>query len=167
MGILALDLATKTGWAHMPSAGMIQSGVWDFRPKRFEGGGMRYVRFQALLRELHRAEPIKTIYFEEVRRHIGTDAAHIYGGLLAHLSAWCDQEEVPYSGVPVGTIKKWATGKGNANKAAMVEAMVARGFLPDDDNEADALAILLCSLPADLSKALVERQRNSRKMVAA
>jgi len=45
--------------------------------------------------------------------------------------------------VPVGTIKRFATGKGNANKAAMMEAARKRGFSPTDDNEADAIAILL------------------------
>ena len=51
-----------------------------------------------------------------------------------------------YEGVPVGTIKRFATGRGNADKAAMVAAMKARGFNPADDNEADALAILLWAI---------------------
>ena len=50
---------------------------------------------------------------------------------------------MPYQGVPVGTIKRFATGKGNADKAAMIAAMRARGYLPADDNEADAIALLL------------------------
>lgn len=48
----------------------------------------------------------------------------------------------PYCGVPVGSIKKRATGKGNAEKAAMVAAVRSMGFEPSDDNEADALALL-------------------------
>ena len=44
--------------------------------------------------------------------------------------------------VPVGTIKRHATGKGNAPKEAMIAAARARGFSPADDNEADAIAIL-------------------------
>jgi hypothetical protein len=44
--------------------------------------------------------------------------------------------------VPVGTIKKHATGKGNADKAAMVAAMRGLGFGPADDNEVDALVLL-------------------------
>ena len=43
----------------------------------------------------------------------------------------------------VGTIKRFATGKGNADKAKMVAAIEARGFRPADDNEADAIALLL------------------------
>jgi hypothetical protein len=51
--------------------------------------------------------------------------------------------DIQYQGVPVGTVKKHATGKGNSNKDAMVEA--ARSKWPDidikDDNQADALWI--------------------------
>jgi Holliday junction resolvasome RuvABC endonuclease subunit len=45
--------------------------------------------------------------------------------------------------VPVGTIKRFIAGKGNADKKAVIEAVRARGFRPNDDNEADAIAILL------------------------
>ena len=82
--------------------------------------------------------PIAAICFEEVRRHAGTDAAHVYGGLMATLTAWAELRGVPYQGVPVGTIKRHATGKGNADKEAMIAAVRARGFTPADDNEADA-----------------------------
>ena len=61
---------------------------------------------------------------------------------LAHVTAWCEHHQIPYEAVPVGTIKRHATGKGNASKAAMIDAMHARGFDPADDNEADALALL-------------------------
>ena len=85
---------------------------------------------------------IAAIHYEEVRPHAGTDAAHVYGGLLATLTAWAEQRAIPYQGAPVGTVKKHATGKGNAGKPAMIAAARARGFDPTDDNEADALAIL-------------------------
>jgi Holliday junction resolvasome RuvABC endonuclease subunit len=81
-----------------------------------------------------------------VRRHAGTDAAHVYGGLLATLSAWAEQRSIPYAGVPVGTIKRYATGKGNAGKEAVICAMRQRGYTSADDNEADALALLLWAI---------------------
>ena len=141
--ILALDLGTTTGWAMRGHDGLITSGTASFRPRRFDGGGMRYLRFVNWLTELDQlAGPIATIWFEEVRRHAGTDAAHVYGGLMATLTAWAEMRGVPYQGVPVGTIKKHATGKGNASKAMMIEAAQARGHRPVDDNEADAIAIL-------------------------
>jgi Holliday junction resolvasome RuvABC endonuclease subunit len=89
---------------------------------------------------------IDVVHFEEVRRHLGTDAAHVHGGLLATLTSWCEEHGVPYSGVPVGTWKRHACGKGNASKDDVIAAMRARGFEPADDNEADAIAILLWAL---------------------
>ena len=142
MNILALDLGTKTGWA-LISGGVVTSGTMSFANDRFSGGGMRFLRFKQWLTEVKScAGEIDAVYFEEVRRHLGVDAAHTYGGFMATLTAWCEHHEIPYSGVPVGTIKKAATGKGNAGKDEMIAAMVARGHNPGDDNEADALALL-------------------------
>ncbi|SHF05159.1 crossover junction endodeoxyribonuclease RuvC [Thermomonas hydrothermalis] len=141
--ILALDLGTTTGWALRDRTGRITSGSQSFKPQRFEGGGMRYLRFGRWISEIQTSvSELQFLYFEEVRRHASTDAAHAYGGFLATLTAWCEHHGVPYQGVPVGTIKKHVTGKGNASKDEMMAAMRARGYLPTDDNEADALALL-------------------------
>jgi Holliday junction resolvasome RuvABC endonuclease subunit len=145
--ILALDLGTTTGWALRTSDSRITSGTITFKPSRFEGGGMRYLRFRRWLAEIaDLAGGLGRIAFEEVRSHAGTDAAHIYGGFLGQLTAWCEERAIPYEGVPVGTIKRFATGKGNAGKEAVIAAMRARGFAPADDNEADALALLLWTI---------------------
>ena len=83
------------------------------------------------------------------RRHLSTDAAHVHGGLLATLTAWCEQNAIAYQGVPVGTIKRFIAGKGNADKQAVIAAVRERGFSPADDNEADAIAILLWAIETD------------------
>jgi len=141
--ILALDLGQKTGWAVRNADGAIASGTVEFKPGRFEGGGMIYLRFRAWLQEVNEtAGGVGAVYFEEVRSHRGVAAAHAYGGFLAHLTAWAEANEIPYAGVPVGTIKRHATGNGNANKEAVIAAVRALGFDPADDNEADALALL-------------------------
>lgn len=141
--ILALDLGTRTGWAFRDRAGTITSGTHEFRPGRFEGAGMAFLRFGGWLGEtLQLAGGIDAVAFEEVRAHAGTLAAQVYGGFLAHLTAWCERHAIPYLGVPVATIKRHATGKGNASKDEVIAAMRRRGHDPRDDNEADALAIL-------------------------
>jgi len=141
--LLALDLGTTTGWALRGNDGHVTSSCECFRAQRFEGGGMRFLRFKRWLTELKtHADGIDTLYFEEVRRHVSTDAAHAYGGFLATLTAWCEHHQIPYQGVPVGTIKKHATGKGNAGKHEVIAAMHKRGYTPTDDNQADALALL-------------------------
>ena len=142
--VLCLDLGPATGWAMRLAGGSIHSGTTSFRPSRYDGGGMRYLRFRTWLDGLVAdVGGAAAVYFEEVRRHAGADAAHIYGGFLATLTAWCELRSIAYQGVPVGTIKRHVTGKGNADKAAVIAAIRARGFNPADDNEADALAILL------------------------
>jgi Holliday junction resolvasome RuvABC endonuclease subunit len=140
---LALDLGTTTGWALRPRDGNTAHGYVSFKTQRFEGGGMRYLRFKHWLAELKNITgDIHAVYFEEVRRHVGVDAAHVYGGLMATLTTWCEHHHIPYQGVPVGTIKKHATGKGNAGKGDVITAMRALGHPVTDYNEADALAIL-------------------------
>ena len=142
--LLALDLGTTTGWAMRTADGVVTSGAATFKPGRYDGGGMRYLRFRGWLEELRRcAGDIQSIHFEEVRRHAGVDAAHIYGGFLATLTGWCEHRVIPYQGVPVGTIKKFIADRGNADKQAVIDAVRARGFSPADDNEADAIALLL------------------------
>ena len=143
MTVLALDLGTKTGWAlHGPDR-VITSGMNEFRNDRWQGGGMRFLRFKHWLTEIKQmVGGLDAVFVEEVRRHVGVDAAHAYGGFLAQVTAWCEHHQIPYEAVPVGTIKRHATGKGNANKDAMIAAARSRGFDPLDDNEADALALL-------------------------
>ncbi len=138
VSILGIDLGTITGWA-MLVEGKIRSGSVSFKQSRFEGGGMRYLKFERWLSSLPK---VGLVYFEEVRRHLGADAAHAYGGFLSHLTAWCEMRGIPYQGVGVGTIKRFIAGKGNASKLEVMESVRGLGFSPVDDNEADALAIL-------------------------
>ena len=85
--ILALDLGTTTGWALRGSDGHIISGSESFRPQRFEGGGMRYLRFKRWLTDIKQCNAgIDQVVFEEVRRHAGVDAAHAYGGFMGQLT---------------------------------------------------------------------------------
>ncbi|BET35191.1 MULTISPECIES: crossover junction endodeoxyribonuclease RuvC [Wolbachia] len=138
MSILTLDLGKQTGWAILTD-GVIESGSKSFHGSRFSRGGMCFLNFRNWLNSL---KDISAVYFEEVRRHLGTDAAHCYGGFLAVLSAWCEEHHVPYKGVNVKTIKRFVTGKGNASKSEVIEAIREKGFAPRDDNEADALALM-------------------------
>lgn len=151
--ILALDLGTKTGWA-LDTVPRITSGTEDFKQGKFAGGGQRFLAFERWVEAmlLHPAQHdgdtghynVTEVVFEAVRRHIGTDAAHIYGGLLAILTKTCESHGIPYLGVPVQTIKKFITGSGNASKDAVVDAVRSKGYKPTDDNEADAISLLLC-----------------------
>lgn len=148
MGRLALDLGTNTGFCVGAREGALATGSQSFKPGRYDGGGIRFVRFRKWLDELQEAYPIDSIVFEEVHRHTGTAAAHVYGGLMATLQAWAEDNKVPYEGISVGTIKKFWTGSGAAKKEAMIAEAVKRGFAPATDDEADAIAIWFCAAGA-------------------
>lgn len=143
MTVIGIDPGTSCGWAVLSDDGKrIASGVWNLSPGRHEGGGMRFLRLERYMREVignleHSAGLV--VAYEEVRRHMGTDAAHIYGGVVATITRICEQEGIPYRGVPVGTVKKTATGKGNADKALMMTTAVMRWESGFSSDEADAL----------------------------
>jgi crossover junction endodeoxyribonuclease RuvC len=142
--ILSLDLGTKTGWSIYENPNAIYSGTWSFKTERFEGGGMRFLRFRAKLEEAYQLQPVRLVVYEEVRRHLGTTAAHIYGGLQATLTSWCESIKLPYYAVPVGTIKQHGTGRANAPKSDMVKA--AKRIFPtqnvESEDQADSLVLL-------------------------
>lgn len=141
MNILALDLGTTTGWASS-TAGGLASGAEPFKQSRFEGAGMRYLKFKRwLAQRLASMGEIHAVYFEEVRSHRGTDAAHVYGGFMATLTTFCEAHSIPYKGIGVGVIKKHWTGNGGASKADMIAKARQLGYQPADDNEADAIAL--------------------------
>lgn len=138
---IGIDPGTKTGWAVLtPDGAALCSGTWLLASRKGDGAGMRFVRFERLFRELLDAYPGAPVAYELVARHIGTDAAHVYGGLTAHIMRICEESSRPYAGIPVGTIKRNATGKGNASKDAMCQAAITRWQLPAvEEDQADAL----------------------------
>ena len=143
--VIGLDLGTKTGYAVTNGSKPVRalSGVANFAPARHEGGGMRFLRFRKWLRDLVADSENTVLFYEEVARHTGTTAAHVYGGLLGVLTEFCEANGIPYRGLPVGTIKKHATGKGNANKNDMLaRANTVFGPGITSEDQADALWVL-------------------------
>ena len=151
MRCVALDLGTATGYAFTDThcCEPVLSGVLDLKPRRFEGAGIRFIRFRQGLIDLlpPRDEPA-VIFVEEVHRHAGTTAAHVYGGLLAQLQVVAEERAIPFYGFGVGAIKKHATGRGNSGKDLMLSAAEERwpgaGIVEHD--RADALWILSLGL---------------------
>lgn len=139
--LLAIDPGTKCGWAVRSPQGIDNSGTWDLTPKRFEGAGMRYLRLRTWLREALELVQPELVAFEEVRRHMGVAAAHVYGAIVGVIQEECELRKIPYYGLPVATVKRTACGRGNADKL-MMRAAAARqwgGEWPAArENEADS-----------------------------
>jgi Holliday junction resolvasome RuvABC endonuclease subunit len=132
--VLGIDLGTSCGWALLKGGEREGSGVWDCKPKRHESAGWRPRRFayylslnlQTLKDRNEIDEGTVVVAYEAVERHLGTSAAHVYGELRGVLWRECGEAAIDYAGFGVGTIKKVATGKGVANKAAMCTAARAK-----------------------------------------
>lgn len=139
--ILGIDPGLSCGWAIIGAADRrIGSGVWDLSVRsRWEGAGVGWLRLQHSLEMILAEHQIKAIGFEEVRRHAGTDAAHVYGAIVGVIQRTAEAHGTPYTSIPVGTVKRTATGKGNAGKDEMIAAVLSRwGHRCETDDEADA-----------------------------
>jgi len=138
VSVLALDLATLTGWAHSNG----ESGVQDFALRRGESPGMRFVKFRGWLNRFLDDIPTEIIAYEQAH-HRGGAATHVlenFVGRVMEIAAERGLETMPRH---TAEIKKHATGKGNANKPMMVAAAEARWWIDViDDNHADALWLL-------------------------
>jgi crossover junction endodeoxyribonuclease RuvC len=143
MKVLALDCGTHTGWAVGEDGRRVLSGVQVFDVKRGESAGMRFLRFNAWLRELAQlAGPFDVVAFE-LAHHRGGAATELTVGMTTRAQEAAAEWKCENVGVHTGTLKKRTTGSGAAKKPEMIEAARARWRVdPQDDNEADALCLL-------------------------
>ncbi len=145
MNVLALDLGTRTGWA-LRENGMIESGTDTFDVKRGESPGTRYMRFNRWLDEfaLHPSAGlprVELIVFEQAH-HRGGAATEVAAGFSTRVLEFCARHGIEHAVVHSARLKKFATGKGNASKTEMLEAVARRWKRVETDDEADALALL-------------------------
>jgi len=141
MRILAIDPGSITGYAYFDGS-KVSYGVWELYSKRDEGVGYRYIRFKHFLSKLKQEQGIDVMFYEEVRRHAGVSAAHMYGAIVGHLQAFCEENKIPYKSIPIGTWKKHSIGSGNANKEKVLEVMKKKYPELEQQDAADALGIL-------------------------
>jgi Holliday junction resolvasome RuvABC endonuclease subunit len=137
--MLFIDPGTACGFA-VGSPGAVCSGEWNLKRTRFDAWCMTPIKLKRELEALYKSTKFEHVGYEQVRRHMSADAAHIYGALIAAIQEFCVEHGIPFESVGVGTLKKFWTGNGHAKKPDMIHAARERGFEPDTDNEADALA---------------------------
>lgn len=151
--ILALDLATRTGWAFLPAgADRPESGAVQLIPASCSDPGRRVVALEAWL--WPRLKPLAAgqgVLVYETPGLVQNRAApfrvgcHLESAVLRLAQAW-GVATILTATAP--QLKKHATGLGNVNKDAVVAAMRVRWALREleDDNAADALALLSYAL---------------------
>jgi hypothetical protein len=172
---LALDLGTSTGVAigfYDPAAPVavttlrhIYLGQLNMQCREFESGAARAVKLRQFLRDM---QP-DVIFFEQVRYTppsgvFGSPAAilaraatpiEFFGALKSVVACYADDANIAAIPIDIGTIKRRATGAGNANKAAVIAAANATFGCELDpveyerlghDNVADSAWVLVCGL---------------------
>lgn len=146
MRVLALDLGTRCGWAQW-EASRLESGVQVFDVKRGESPGMRYRRFNVWLTEM--IMRMDLVSYEQTH-HRGGAATEVAAGFATRVQELCAGYGIDHMAIHSATLKKFCTGKGNADKAAMLDAVGRRWKVVTDDNEADAIALCYYTLAETL-----------------
>lgn len=135
MRILAIDQASNCGWC----LNYDTYGTWDLTTRKDESGGMKWLRFEAKLSEIHKITPLDLIVYERPAGAHQNTVIHS-AKMVSIIERFCEANSIAYRSFSANEIKKHATGKGNAGKPLMVKAAQERfGMIGDDDNQADAL----------------------------
>lgn len=150
-GLLALDLATTTGFCMENEFGTVISGRWNFSPKTVQGKKLppqsRLKAFRDRIIETIKIYGIKRIVYESPVVIKGSKAKPMKPNFVAFHLAGVLELTAYELGVPVMdyaplAVKKFATGKGRAEKEEVVNAVKLKwGVDAIDHNEADAVAL--------------------------
>lgn len=133
--VLALDIATNTGFANHEISGSInlQKGITS----------NRFYNLYWFLQDLHWAYEFDTIAVERVAG-LHKNALIVLAMLRGVVELFAFNNDINIIDYSAGTIKKFYTGKGNAKKDAMMAEFHNRmNREAINDNEADAHAIYL------------------------
>ena len=130
--VVGLDLS-------LTATGIAAAGVADvLRPKGLTGPerlAWLCDRVDAIVK-LHNAALVVVEGYAYGRQNTAHQLGEL-GGVI-RLALW--EAGIPYVDVPPSTLKKYATGRGNAGKEEVLAAAIRRlGYQGHDNNEADAL----------------------------
>lgn len=115
--VLALDLATKTGWCVLDDGGQIRSGAHDFGVRAPKGDseqrhGCLFTRAASLFADLcHQWQPNAVVYEVSGSRFMG-EAARVALGLRACLLVAAHSREILVDPVARSSWQSWARKQG-------------------------------------------------------
>jgi crossover junction endodeoxyribonuclease RuvC len=141
--VVALDLATRTGWAYgLAHLNRPVFGTCKIIAPPDEPGAF-YVHFSRWLAEFLTEVNARVVIYESpvlprLTRIETLRRLYWMGGQTEMICA--SREADCYEAAP-STVKKFWTGSGAAKKADMMASARARGYCVTDDNQADALAL--------------------------
>lgn len=139
--LLALDVATNTGWCDSTS-----SGCWDFTVKKSKRNPQhpysKLHNFKTTLEKYLDEHPeVDTIISERVSG-LFKNALISLGAMLGIVQLVCFERNLNHVEYVSTELKKWQTGKGNASKSEMVKSVQQKySVTATDDNQCDAIVL--------------------------
>lgn len=153
--ILALDLATATGWAIGFPSDLVPRFGTHVLPSTGTNIGAFGVAFEDWLIGVLNAEQPEAVLYEQPSIFMKSQPATLIklNGLAYHCETICNRLGFRrYYCVNPSQLKKYWTGSGKAKKPDMIAAARRRGWDVRDDNAADAAAAwawgVYCFAPA-------------------
>jgi Holliday junction resolvasome RuvABC endonuclease subunit len=142
--VLALDLATRTGWALGRPGERALHGVWRLDTATGSIGAGCAALCDVLADAITVHAPGLIIYEAPLPPRAQTQAhtARFLIALTGVVELVAYRREIEVRECPVQTWKKAVVGHGFAKKDDVGAWARAQGYLPHDDNDADALALL-------------------------
>jgi Holliday junction resolvasome RuvABC endonuclease subunit len=138
MNILAIDPATKLGWAISAKL----CGMEDYTAKSGESSGYKLIKFKSFLLKILETEKIELVVYERAGGRFKNDIMS-HAKWVAVIEMICIEKNIEYRAYSSGEIKKFATGNGACSKADMIKSAIRKYKVPvKDDNIADALHLL-------------------------
>ncbi|MBD5210250.1 MAG: crossover junction endodeoxyribonuclease RuvC [Bacteroidales bacterium] len=147
--ILALDTATKCGWALWSDGKLINSGVWNFGSKTT---GRKLSTFAAQLFQIITKEQITEIVAEDIFLDKSKPKAFMsLGAMRGVLLSVVEYLDIPISFIEPQQHKRYLCRSSYATKADTQKALQRLGYGQIESNdEADAIAILLTYIQAPI-----------------
>lgn len=145
--ILALDLATRTGWCVGAPDEDPRYGT-KVLPSTGEDIGRFAYAFNEWLLDMITLESPALIVFEApiLAGKTNLNTARKLTGLAWHTEFVANHRQVRCAEHHLQSVKKFFAGSGRADKAEMIAAARRLGFDPKDDNAADAIGLWCCTV---------------------
>lgn len=146
--IIAIDPGNVTGVAYGSLGEQPLYTTWDFTPKpktKKRDAEQKHIRYGRLLHNLvelkfHAGDKIHIICEDAQGFMKGKSAVEVSNKFRGVVEAFASYHKIPYTAIQPADLKRFATGKGVAEKTEMIEVARQRyGYTGNDDNEADAL----------------------------
>jgi len=139
--LLALDVASHTGWCNSES-----HGCWDFTVKKSKKNPQhpysKLYNFKTTIEKYLDEHPEVDIIASERVSGLFKNAIISLSEQLGIIKLICFERKLEHVEYVSTELKKWQTGKGNAKKFEMVKSVQDKyGWEGTDDNIADAIVI--------------------------